>query len=244
MEKKINIQLPENFDPSKPIIILEGDAQKPHYREPMSHRGELAMPDKWVQSMNANGIKIDGTNARCVVDYNEMSINLIVSDDENRTEHKFTGKTAIFGYLAELGINTTKQFQPMELGQFIRRHLFLFADQKEGMNLSTQLMKFKAKIESLFNASNDNRGNTEKSIQTIFESDLPHGFTLRTPLFVDTDVKIDIPVEIFINPTSSGVSIYLESYQLRVEIIEQIRSRIEQCLKTIDANNIPIIRMY
>lgn len=143
-------------------------------------------------------------------------------------EEKDYYKTVISGVLQlskemmAFGINTEKNWEPIELSQFFKMHRAFFNDKSENMKLVSTLKNFKAKVNQDIERSKEENGSRTDNYSQVVDSNLPKSFKLNIPVFKGFACE-EIEVEIYADVDGRDVSLSLVSAGAN-EIIEEYKN--------------------
>ena len=113
------------------------------------------------------------------------------------------------------GINTTKQWEPSELGQFLKLNRTYFVNREENMAVVNALKTFDAKVQQTVQRENKENGNKAFTFRQAVDSNIPDKFKLRIPI-ISGSGPLDIEVETFACMTvQTSASVYSHQVQTR-----------------------------
>ena len=154
---------------------------------------------------------IDLHKAHVIVNRDELSITLIIAEDDGYNRGTVVGKLEYSKIYKELGINARKVWRPEALAQFLKINRAFFADKCENMSVVSALKKYEGKVEQNIKRGADEKGNRSASfVQDVAESNLPESFKLRLPVFSGGDY-VDIEVETYASIDGTDIQIVLQS---------------------------------
>lgn len=193
----VNIQ---NYTGEKPVevIIRKGEAAKAV--EPLPTKapiktnieGVISTPIDWLEKRVG---LIDQKKAHVEVSRENMTILLVVAEDDEYAIGKIKGKVEFTEIFTKTKINNDKDaWVPDRLGQFLRLNRGLFADKEECMKLVSLLKNFTANAKSEIQKQKDPNGSRADVFKMSVESNLPKSFTLNLAIFKGTP-KVAINVE-------------------------------------------------
>lgn len=249
-EKKINIQVAEGVSE---IIIREGQAIKVLDPKPpvkIDIKGVIQAPYIFLSkrvaahvSLTDDTLQLDIERTHVIVDREKVSITLIVNENDDYTRGVVVGKLETHPKFKEFGINDhTKQWEPNELGQFLKMNRAFFADKSENMNLVTLLKNFKAKVDGSIEKTKSDKGSFADNYSAEVNSNLPGTFKVNIPLFKGFPAE-EIEVEFYASVNGRDFTLELVSPGA-CQAFEEIRdSIIDAQIEMIEKVNplIPII---
>lgn len=200
------------------LEIRKGDALP--LREPVkiTIEGQINSPLRYLQK------RIDKINQKsCIISVNRigMSIRLCV-DEKNYYRDKITGAITKNPEFENFGINAGHSRTTHELAEFIKMNRYFFESKGIGMELVSQLMNFKGKVDKEIENLDDKRGNKRLLINQAVASNIPDSFKLNMPLFTGQSPVI---IEVEINIDASDFSCTLISPDVN-DIIREYRDDI------------------
>lgn len=126
--------------------------------------------------------------------------------------------------MVEFGINSEKNWEPINLSKFFKMHRAFFKDKAENMALVSTLKNFKAKVNQDIERSKEENGSKTDNYSQVVDSNLPKSFKLNIPLFKGFDCE-EIEVEIYADVDGRNVSLSLVSAGAN-EAIEDYKNRV------------------
>jgi hypothetical protein len=153
-----------------------------------------------------------------------MDIVLIVNENDPYLRGKVVGKLELHPKLKEFGINSNKNWEPNELGQFIKMNRAFFADKTANMALVTQLKNFNATVNTIIQKQKSEKGDFADNYSGIVTGNLPDSFFIDLPIFKGSQVE-HIEVEFYASIDGRDVKLQLFSAGAN-EVIEATRDTI------------------
>lgn len=199
-------QAPKQLDKLAPVKInIEGTIYAP-----------LAFLEKRVKD-------IDQHKAHILVNRDELSITLIIAEDDEYTRGKVVGKLEYSRIYKDLGINTKKIWRPEVLAQFLKINRAFFEDRNQNMEVVAALKKFDGKVEQNIIRGADEKGNRSASfVQDVAKSNIPESFKMHIPVFSGSEYST-IEVETFTSIDGTDVQILLMSAGAN-DIAEEVKA--------------------
>lgn len=223
-ENRINVAVPENYN-GMPIEVILREGQAPEAldpKEPVPVKiiGTIESPLKWLEKRVE---LIDQKTAHITVSRDDMKISLF----DKETDYYSNGIEGILQpskEMVEFGINSEKNWEPINLSKFFKMHRAFFKDKAENMALVSTLKNFKAKVNQDIERSKEENGSKTDNYSQVVDSNLPKSFKLNIPLFKGFDCE-EIEVEIYADVDGRNVSLSLVSAGAN-EAIEDYKNRV------------------
>lgn len=178
--EKFNITVEQGV---KTLEILEGAAPKRLDERPpvqTNIEGTISAPAEFLQKRIP---EINGFKCHVLVNEDKGEITLVINEDDPYKIGAVTGKITTDPTLIEFGINTKKEWEPVQLGQFMKMNRSYFENREENMALVTELLNFEAKVNSKVEKKNNEKGEFSDSFSGVVTSNLPGKFRLKIPIF-------------------------------------------------------------
>lgn len=231
--EKLQVVLAEG---QKELIIREGKAQnildvKPPVKiaivgiigapvEFLNRRFELALKANHSEVPEMHN-HFDHSRCHVIVDRENVEIMLVIDEHDEYKRGTIVGKLEKHPKFIEFGINEKKNWEPNELGQFLKMNRAFFPDKSKNMMLVSELKNFVAKIDSTVEKQKEDKGSFKDNFSGVVTSNLPESFSLEVPIF--KGVKADI-IEVEFYATVSGREVWLNLVSPAAnEIYETIR---------------------
>lgn len=144
------------------------------------------------------------------VDREHVTIKLIINEDDEYNRGTICGSLQIDARFEKFGINTSKAWQPAELGMFLKMNRSYFTDKKTNMDLVTSLMNFTATVNHKIERSVNEKGDRTDNFAQVVNSNLPGSFKMKIPIFKGMPSE-EIEVETFARVDGRDVSFILLS---------------------------------
>ena len=125
-----------------------------------------------------------------IVNKEKLSILLVINENDGYLKGNILGKLEQHPKFIEFGINSGKDWDPSQLGQFFKMNRFYFADQSENMSLVSILKNFEAKIDSTIEKQKLEEGSFKDNYSAVVTSNLPGTFKLKIPLFKGGEAEV------------------------------------------------------
>lgn len=211
--EKITVQMPAGYTGKEPIVVheLTGTLPDPINMKSLSIAGNIDAVSNWIATRQKF---FKSENAHILIDGDAKSITLVI-DEHHPLNTTVTGKFTDNPELSKFGINTNKRYSPSELAQVLKLNRMFFPDRQVHQSLLKNLKQHEAKITAQINDKDDDRGNTEASINTQLASNVDEKFTLEMPIFKGSPEKVKFEVNIGIEVRDKGITLWLDSVELK-----------------------------
>ena len=157
-----------------------------------------------------------------VVDLNENIMTFTGNErtEDNKEETVISSKIIETKHFKELEVNKPRQFEALELADYLRFRKNMFTDKEQFSKVWAALSSFEAEIDTQVKEANDKTGNSTKFIKQEVTHNMPRIFDLTIPVFEGVK-PIKIEVEVDVNP--NGLRCSLTSFDLE-EKYEELRA--------------------
>jgi hypothetical protein len=164
---------------------------------------------------------IDQHKAHILVSRDNLSITLIIAEDDAYIRGSVKGVLSLSKVFTQFGINSDKQWEPEQLGQFLKLNRTYFVSREENMNVVNALKTFDAKVNQTVQRETKENGNKAFSFRQAVDSNIPESFKLRLPV-LSGGQPVEIDVETYANIDGAHVTVALQSPGAN-DIVEDIR---------------------
>jgi len=211
------------------LEIREGAASI--IREPrnIDITGAIGTVVEWLTKRAATH---DLKRTHILVDREGMAINLIL-DETNYSTTEVRGGLTVHPILATFGINSSKYRTAFQMAEFFKMNRFWFENKQVAMELITQLMGFKAKVDKEVEKLEGNRGDRRHLVEQVVKTNVPEKFNLLVPIFKGGKRQL-IEVEIYFNP--DDMTCCLVSPVLNEEILKAVDEKVDAELVQVRKN--------
>lgn len=145
--------------------------------------GTIGAPYEFLSKRKDQTDQINQKRCNILVDREEISIGLVINENDEYTTGNVKGTLDIHPKFKEFGINTGKVWTPTELGIFFKMNRAFFSDKAENMRLVSELINFTATVNnSIERSAKENGDRTDKFAQVV-NSNLLKSFILTIPIF-------------------------------------------------------------
>lgn len=173
--------------------------------------GTIGAPYEYLLKRSGEEIgQINQHKCHILVDRDEISITLIINEDDQYKRGKIIGKLELNPLYEKFKINTNEGWTPLQLGLFIKMNRAFFPDLNVHRTLVTQLMNYQADINQKVEKYYSESGNRTDSFTQVVNSNLPPTFNISIPIF-KADKPENIVIETLANVADKAVIFFLLS---------------------------------
>ena len=173
--------------------------------------------DKRVKDINQH-------KAHIIVNRDKLQILLVIAEDDAYANGTVLGKLQLSEIFVKLGINSSKGWNPEQLGQFLKLNRSFFVNKEEGMKVVAALKSFDAKVNQTVQRETKENGNRALSFRQAVDSNIPEKFKLNLPIFSGGE-KHEIEVETYASVDGTDVTIHLQSAGAN-EVVEETKANV------------------
>lgn len=181
-------------------------------------KGIIDAPLEWLKLRVGD---IDQHRAHILVDRDNLTITLIFNEHDPYTQGKVSGALRMSKIFDRFGINADKQWEPEQLGQFLKLNRTYFVSREENMKVVNALKTFGAKVQQTVQRETNENGNRAFTFRQAVDSNIPASFKLCLPV-LSGGQPVEIEVETYAAIDGAHVSIALQSPGAN-DIVEDIR---------------------
>ncbi|MBR1448069.1 MAG: DUF2303 family protein [Prevotella sp.] len=214
----IVVNLPEG---QNTLTLLGGQAPKQLDQQApvrMDASGIIGAPLEFLKIRVAD---IDQHRAHILVSRDNLTITLVYNEDDAYTKGTVTGTLRLSKVFQQFGINADKQWEPEQLGQFLKLNRTYFVSREENMKVVNALKTFDAKVNQTVQRETKENGNKAFTFRQAVDSNIPESFKLRLPV-LSGGQPVEIDVETYATIDGAHVSVALQSPGAN-DIVEDIR---------------------
>lgn len=214
----IVVNLPEG---QNTLTLMQGTAPKQlDNLAPLkfSESGIIDAPLAWLKIRVGD---IDQHKAHILVSRDALQIALIYNEDDPYTCGKVVGTLRMSSIFQKFGINSDKQWEPEELGQFLKLNRTYFVSRDENMKVVNALKTFDAKVQQTVQRETKENGNKAFTFRQAVDSNIPESFKLCLPV-LSGGQPVEIDVETYATIDGAHVQVALQSPGAN-DIVEDIR---------------------
>jgi len=181
-------------------------------REPVKINisGTIGAPLEFLTKRADQPDQINQKRCHVIVDRNDISINLVINENDHYNRGFVFGKLEFNPKFIEFGINAGKDWTPTQLGLFFKMNRAFFTSKEDNMKLVTELMNFTATVNNNIQKAANEKGNRTDNFEQVVNSNLPQSFNLVIPIFKGSKPDT-IEVETFAQVDGRDVSFMLIS---------------------------------
>lgn len=169
--------------------------------------GTIDAPLRWLEKRVGD---IDQHKAYLLVNRDAMTVTLFINESDPYNNGYVKGMLALSSIYKSLGINTTKNWQPEALGQFLKLNRSYFTNKEENREVVNALKSFTGKVNQTVERETKENGNRALSFRQAVDSNIPAAFHLRIPIF-SGEQPVEIEVETYATIDGADVTINLIS---------------------------------
>jgi hypothetical protein len=216
----INIEAKDVEGKALEIVFREGEALPLLPKKPSNYKTVINGPVSYISNrmgfMDPSVASLSFSIEKRIITFTE--------DDKSQESNIVTGSLIESKTLEMLKINSESRYGAVKLAKHLKRFRSYFVDSDVFNELHSKLSSFSAKVNSLIEQANNQRGKTKDNLEREVNADLPSCFYLSIPLFKG-EKHVEIEVELCYDATSDGVDFYLESIHL-LDMIDQLSEKI------------------
>jgi len=223
--EKIQIVLNEGLTNAE-VTLREGEAikvldPKPPVKTNLS--GVIGVPLEYLRK-RVNTEQFTQERSHLIVNREKIELSLIINEENEYERGQVSGKLEFHPAFTKFGINSGKEWSPIELGMFFKMNRAFFADKAVNMKLVNDLMNFTATVNNTLEKSANEKGDRTDYFSQVVNSNLPKSFTLNMPIFKGMPVET-LEVETFAKIDGRSVSFILLSPGAN-QTLELIRDKV------------------
>ncbi len=233
------LQVNAQFEGEKGTILSgQAPTEKPKFRKPVSVSGVITVPGDHLENPSNWLTKTDEYEGDSPLKFSYVEINkdkmsiLFVEDAGFPWESEYKGKLELDPRFTQFGINGSKTWTPIDLGNFFKMKRTFFESVADNQLLVSSLTRFEAKIDKTVKEEDDGRANTKSLREQAVTSNLPKSFNLILPIFKGMAPQ-KIEIEVNIHPStlecillSPDAADYIE--ELRDKALDEQKERIKK----------------
>lgn len=155
--------------------------------------------------------QIDHTHTHILLDRDNLKMVLICNETDSRYKMTVTGTIEVSRQYKDFHINDySKNWQPIELGNFFRVNRTYFESLDVNADLVTKLKTFSATVKAQVDKHKLDDGSVKFQYQQAVDSNLPKKFNITIPIFKGSEAE-QISVETDATVEGTDVSFHLIS---------------------------------
>jgi hypothetical protein len=225
-KKNIVVNFPQGTTAAE-VTVREGKAYKqldPRPPVKMSISGTIGAPVEFLSKRLSEPDQINPKHTHVVVNRERVSIWLVTNENDEYNRGSVVGELQLHPKFIEFGINSKKDWEPVDLGQFFKMNRVFFVDKAKNMQLVSDLKNFEATVNSKIEKQKSEKGDFKDNYSGVVLNNLPEVFSLRIPIFRGAAPE-DIDVEFYASVDGRDVKLQLYSPSV-VQLLEELRDRI------------------
>ena len=224
--EKLQVVFPEGSNRAE-LVILEG---KSHISEldvlaPIKTglSGVIGSPYEYLLRRKYSA-QFEINRCVLIVDRENVSILLVVNDNDQYLKGEVLGQLTKHPKFIEFGINSGKNWDVNELGQFLKMNRVFFPDKSANMTLVAQLKNFVADINIKAEREKSENGSFKDNYSGLVSTNLPGAFMVNLPIFKGVPAE-QLEVEFFCSVSGRSIELQLFSPGA-VSLLEEIRDKV------------------
>jgi len=224
--EKLELNFAEGISKAE-IVIREVDkVNELEVKAPLklNIEGVIGTVQEFLDKRKDQEEQINQKRCHILVNREKISIELVYNENNEYQIGFIKGTLEQHPKFKEFGINSSKVWTPEELGLFFKMNRSFFPDKAENMKLVSELMNFKAKINSNIERSVKESGSLTDNFSQVVNSNLPPSFVLTIPIFKGTQAET-LEVETFAQISGRDVQFVLLSPAAN-QTMEDIRDKV------------------
>lgn len=213
-DKKENIEIKVEAG-IKELVIRHGDAEKLHEPKKVILAGTIDAPAEFFRKRPD---QVKKEQCHVLFSFRDKKI-VLVLDEKDPHGGSVTGRLISNPELDLFKINSKSSLTIQDLKELFKTGRGFFASADENQKAITNLEKFRLSANVVIEKDNDNRGNVRDLVEATVKTSLDLSFKLNMPIFIGQPAKTFL-VEILFDVRDKGVTVWLDSPELRSLIIE------------------------
>lgn len=224
--EKLQINFAEGIQVAEVIIREVNSVNELPVKPPLktSIAGTIGALVEFLTQRRDQPDQVNQKRCHILVDREAMSMILTINEDDQYNTGEVIGRLVQHPKFVEFGINSGKEWEPNELGQFMKMNRAYFVDKAGSMKLVSELKNFNANVSSKVEKQRVESGDFKDNYSGIVTSNLPESFKLNIPLFKGNQPE-EIEVEFYASINGRVVSLQLFSPGAS-QAIDEIRDTI------------------
>jgi len=228
--ENFNVAVPEGKDKVEVVLReVNSEIQKElPVLEPskVEISGQISAPYSFLEKRwNAEDAQIDHNRTHLLVNRDALNMELVINETDTRNSKRISGKIELSRQFKSFGINTDREFDPEDLGNFFRiNRCYYDGTKEECMTLVSTLKGFKATIQTEVEREIKDNGSVTDVYKKVVNSNLPKSFFVKIPIFKGAAPE-RIEIEIIARVSGRDVALSLISADAET-IIEEVRDKL------------------
>jgi hypothetical protein len=224
--EKIQFHMDENFKKAEIVIREVNSVNELPIRPPLKIAivGTIGAVSEFLARRLSELDQINPKRCYVLVDRQKMSISLTTNENDEYNTNSVCGKLETHPKFIEFGINQGKQYEPGELGQFLKMNRVFFQDRNENFQLVSNLVNFTAKVDTSYERIKNQNGSNSDAYSNAVTSNVPGMFKIKLTLFKGRPAE-ELEVEIYasINGRSCLLTLFSPG---AIQALEDIRDMV------------------
>lgn len=227
--ENLNVTVPEGQNKVEVVVRELNDEVKKELPilepEKVSISGNITAPFAFLEKRwNASDNQIDHNRTHILVDRDHLTLLLRVNETDSRNAKSISGRITLSRQYKDFGINTGKEWEPEDLGDFFRVNRTYFDTKETNMSLVSLLKSFKAKVNVQVERAQKDNGSTTDCYRQVVDSNVPEQFFINIPIFKGSALE-KICVEVIARVSGRDVTLELISADAAA-IEEEVRDKL------------------
>jgi len=225
-QEKFQINLAPGTEKAEVIIREVSKVNELEVKAPVKIglSGVIGAPLEFLTKRLDQADQINQKRCHVIVSRENLTIKLVVNENNEYESGSVLGTLSQHPKFKEFGINTDKNWEPNELGQFFKMNRYFFEDRTENMSLVANLLNFDAKVNTTIEKQKSEGGDFKDNYSGAVTSNLPGKFKLNIPLFKGRPAEV---IEVEFYASVSGRTVLLQLYSPGAnQALEDIRDEV------------------
>ena len=214
------------------IVFLEGKAPDHKFPKNTSISGNIDSVYRFIQDRKDEK-EYQNKKSYCEVSLEDGTMKLTVNEQDHDGNYTINGSVELSKIFKELGINTPKRYEPLELASLLRLKRSIFESHSAHAEIVSTLKNIKATVNQNVEKSKQDNGDVRFLFQQEVQSNMPSAFTLNLPLIKGGE-KEKINVEVILEADGMNIQCFLVSVDGQESIDNQLESLVEEQVKLIE----------
>ena len=213
------------------VTILEGKAPEHKFPKNTTISGNIDSIYRFIQDRKDQE-EYQNKNTHCEVSLDNGTMVLRVNERNHDGGYTVNGKVELSKTFKELGINTSKRYEPLELASFLRLKRSIFESHAAHAEIVSTLKNVKATVNQNVEKSKQDNGDVRFLFQQEVQSNMPKAFNLNLPLIKGGE-KETISVEVILEADGMNIQCFLVSVDGQESIDSQFESLVKEQIEFI-----------
>ena len=228
------------------LTLLHGTAKDQKNLRNTEVVGNLNSVSRWLAKRNhTDYFKKD--ESYCIADTETGKLKLVVNEQDPFGNYEIKGEIKQSDVFKEIGINTTKRYNPINLANKFRLMRSYFVSHEAHATLCANLKNIKTKVNANVEAKVSDNGDRRLLFEQEVDSNMPESFEMNLPI-IKGEKKQKVLVNVIL--TSAGIpevdggdiKCFLVSEDAQDFLIERTESLIEKEVKLIEKDVLVIYK--